>query len=270
MDFASKPLNTPISHFEDCKTWSKFLTSSVSFNNTMFSISRIAEHFNTNLEEYHVIFTSGATAAAKLVSESFEFTPNGITDKGTFAFLVDNHTSIVGMREIASDKGANICCIQVPEAKHAVQSGFTGSSKSNCNNLFVYPAQSNFSGDKYPLDWIQGVHDGCICDQTNSNGSKWYVFLDAACFVSTNQLDLDIYKPDFVCISFYKIFGYPTGLGALLVHHEAAKVLKKTYFGGGTVSMSVTPARHHVLKETLHDRPISNVTVDSIMDIFQT
>lgn len=33
-----------------------------------------------------------------------------------------------------------------------------------------------------------------------------------------------------------KMFGYPTGLGALLVADEAAAFLKRAYFGGGTVS----------------------------------
>jgi hypothetical protein len=34
-------------------------------------------------------------------------------------------------------------------------------------------------------------------------------------------------EADFVCVSFYKLFGYPTGLGALIVRHDAAKLLAK-------------------------------------------
>lgn len=42
-------------------------------------------------------------------------------------------------------------------------------------------------------------------------------------------------------LSYYKIFGYPTGLGALLVHKRAVPLLMKTkrYFGGGTVAVSL-------------------------------
>ena len=40
-------------------------------------------------------------------------------------------------------------------------------------------------------------------------------------------------------LSYYKIFGYPTGLGALLVRKDALKLLSKRYFGGGAVSVSV-------------------------------
>jgi molybdenum cofactor sulfurtransferase len=32
-----------------------------------------------------------------------------------------------------------------------------------------------------------------------------------------------------------QIFGYPTGLGALLIHKSAASHLRKVYFGGGSV-----------------------------------
>ena len=47
----------------------------------------------------------------------------------------------------------------------------------------------------------------------------WSVCLDAAAWVSSSPLDLSQYRPDFVVFSFYKLFGYPTGLGALLVRN---------------------------------------------------
>jgi len=37
-------------------------------------------------------------------------------------------------------------------------------------------------------------------------------------------------------MSFYKLFGYPTGLGALLVRRDVSSLLRKSYYGGGTVS----------------------------------
>ena len=60
------------------------------------------------------------------------------------------------------------------------------------NNLFAYPAQSNFSSVLHPLEWIERAH---------ANG--WDVLLDAAAFAPTNPLDLSKYKPDFVPLSFY-------------------------------------------------------------------
>lgn len=34
-------------------------------------------------------------------------------------------------------------------------------------------------------------------------------------------------RPDFVTLSFYKMFGFPTGLGALLVHRRSVDLLRK-------------------------------------------
>ena len=44
--------------------------------------------------------------------------------------------------------------------------------------------------------------------------------------------------PDFVSLSFYKMFGFPTGLGALLLRNEHIGILNKFYWGGGTVSIA--------------------------------
>lgn len=85
--------------------------------------------------------------------------------------------------------------------------------------------------------------------------SKWACLLDAASLVSTSPLDLSLYKPDFVTISFYKIFGYPTGLGALIVKNSSSHLLsERKYFGGGTVLMALSTQRRHEMRPVLHDR----------------
>lgn len=49
-------------------------------------------------------------------------------------------------------------------------------------------------------------------EQEKQFGSKhWYVALDAAAFVPTSPLNLAEFQADFVCMSFYKMFGFPTG-----------------------------------------------------------
>ena len=45
---------------------------------------------------------------------------------------------------------------------------------------------------------------------------------------------------DFVPISFYKLFGYPSGVGALLVRREAAALLRKLYWGGGATFLATS------------------------------
>jgi molybdenum cofactor sulfurtransferase len=75
-----------------------------------------------------------------------------------------------------------------------------------------------------------------------NHSSEIYTLLDAAALASTSFLDLrDIAtSPDFVAVSFYKIFGYPQ-LGALIVQKRSAQpLLSRRYFGGGTVDMVTT------------------------------
>lgn len=45
-----------------------------------------------------------------------------------------------------------------------------------------------------------------------------------------------------------KMFGYPTGLGALIVRSDAVDMLHKVFWGGGTVSLSTSVDDFHVLK----------------------
>src|SRR6202521_71917 len=94
-------------------------------------------------------------------------------------------------------------------------------------NLFAYPAQSNFSGAKHPLE---------IIAKAQSKG--WRVLLDAGAFVPTSRLDLTAVKPDFVTLSFYKMFGHPTGVGTLLIRRSALANLKRPWIAGGTVNFA--------------------------------
>jgi molybdenum cofactor sulfurtransferase len=64
---------------------------------------------------------------------------------------------------------------------------------------------------------------------------RWLVVLDAAAFAPTHPLNLTQVKPDFVPLSFYKMVGLPTGVGALLMRRDAAAALHVVYFGGGSV-----------------------------------
>jgi selenocysteine lyase/cysteine desulfurase len=73
------------------------------------------------------------------------------------------------------------------------------------------------------------------------------VLLDAAAFVPTNRLDLQRVKPEFACVSFYKMFGYPTGVGCLLVRTSALGKLRRPWFAGGTVNFATVGGTRHLL-----------------------
>jgi selenocysteine lyase/cysteine desulfurase len=50
-----------------------------------------------------------------------------------------------------------------------------------------------------------------------------------------------------VTLSFYKMFGYPTGVGALLAHRPALRKLHRPWFAGGTISWASVLAESHTL-----------------------
>lgn len=77
-----------------------------------------------------------------------------------------------------------------------------------------------------------GRHRALTC-RACRHARRWKVLVDAAAYVPTQPLDLSAVRPDFVAMSFYKMFGYPTGLGALLVRVDAAEVLNKVRRGAG-------------------------------------
>ncbi|XP_050419672.1 molybdenum cofactor sulfurase 1 isoform X2 [Adelges cooleyi] len=232
---------------------------------------KILKHFNTNTEKYSVIFTSGATGALKTVAECFawhdkchqsnEHASDCQWQGSAFAYTQDNHTSVLGMRELAENV-QDVCLTRI-QISDAPNTDLSVCPKSG-NSLFVYPAQSNFSGYKYPLSWIRKCQNGALDRYTENSGSKWYVLLDAASHVSTDYLDLSEYSPDFVAVSFYKMFGYPTGIGALLVHNRtgANALNRKRYYGGGTVEITLARNRHHVPKTTTLHEWFEDGTVD--------
>lgn len=218
-------------------------------------VCRILQHFNTSPEEYAVIFTSGCTAALKLVAESFPWKVNSTEEPGSqFCYLVDNHTSVVGIRAVASSLGAEVISISPEEVEtREKESPRTGDKVCQVPHLFSYPAQSNFSGKKYPLWYVKGIQTRKLFPSCDRDG-RWFVLLDAASFVSCSSLDLQEHPADFVPISFYKMFGFPTGLGALLVRNDAASILRKSYFGGGTAAAYLAEEDYYVPRSTTSSR----------------
>jgi selenocysteine lyase/cysteine desulfurase len=99
-----------------------------------------------------------------------------------------------------------------------------GDAAGHARGLFAYPAQSNFSGVQHPLAWVE-----------HAQAAGYDVLLDAAAFVPANRLDLGAVKPEFVTVSFYKMFGYPTGIGCLLARRDALARLRRPWFSGGTI-----------------------------------
>jgi selenocysteine lyase/cysteine desulfurase len=185
----------------------------------------ILEFFNADPDEYLAIFTPNASGALKLVGESYPF-PNG-----RYLLTFDNHNSVNGIREFAHARGADVTYIPVMLPDMRLDSATLdlelARPSTNGYNLFAFPAQSNFSSVQHPLEWIEKAH-----------AHGWDVLLDAAAYVPTSRLNLSQVHPDFVPISFYKMFGYPTGIGALIARKEALAKLHRPWFAGGTITVA--------------------------------
>jgi molybdenum cofactor sulfurtransferase len=226
---------------------SENLTSLAMSERVEESRAHILRFFNASPDEYEVIFTPNATGALRLVGEAYPFEPGG-----RYLLTFDNHNSVNGIREFAKAKGAQVSYVPVapPDLRvdhdqllaqlHRVSGwrgvtkriagGLSGSRRGG-HKLFAYPAQSNFSGVQHPLEWI-----------AEAQALGWDVLLDAAAFAPTNRLDLGRWQPDFVALSFYKMFGYPTGIGCLIARKAALAKLQRPWYAGGTITFSSVQA----------------------------
>lgn len=185
--------------------------------------SVVLDFFSASPQEYVAIFTPNATGALRLVGEAYPFRSGD-----RFLLTVDNHNSVNGIREFARARGAETTYIPsvAPDLRvdESLLPRYLTDTIGDHHNLFAYPAQSNFSGVQHPLQWIEQAH-----------AHGWDVLLDAAAYVPTNTLDLSVCHPDFVAISFYKMFGWPTGVGCLLARRDALTKLERPWFSGGTI-----------------------------------
>jgi molybdenum cofactor sulfurtransferase len=183
----------------------------------------VLRFFNASPEDYVAIFTPNATGALRLVGEAYPFRPGD-----RFLLTFDNHNSVNGIREFARARGAETTYIPsaAPDLRvdDELLPRYLSDTAGDHHNLFAFPAQSNFSGVQHPLEWIERAH-----------ARGWDVLLDAAAYVPTNVLDLGRLSPDFVAISFYKMFGWPTGVGCLLARRDALAKLERPWFSGGTI-----------------------------------
>jgi selenocysteine lyase/cysteine desulfurase len=216
---------------------------------------RVLAFFNASPDEYGVIFTANASHALKLIGESYPFEPGD-----QFLLTFDNHNSVNGIREFDRVHGAETTYIPVspPDMRvdESVLDAHLDRGRPDGNNLFAYPAQSNFSGVQHPLEWI---------DRAQAKG--WNVLLDAAAFVPTNRLDLSRCRPDYVALSFYKMFGYPTGVGAMIARWPALAKLHRPWFAGGTITVASVQADRHYLaagEEAFEDGTLDYANIPAV------
>lgn len=180
---------------------------------------KVLQLLNVDPSTHEVVFCANATAAIKLVGECME--------NYGFSHLIDSHTSIVGLRELA---------------QHSRTFESVNELSTTEKTVVSWPLQSNFSGKRYPgKEWVEHVN----------NHGDGVTLLDIASFCSTEMPDLGAIGCDLATISFYKLFGF-VDLGALIVR-KSSKVMDlfshKKYYGGGTVD-AITPSVKYAERRT--------------------
>jgi len=189
-------------------------------NNTRSLI--LQKLFNANEDEYTCIFTSGATDAIKILHNYLPI--------NSFTYTISNHNSVTGLKH--NVKNVIVLDNDFNEIK---KWGDETNEKEEKNKLFAFPSESNFTGNIFDLNKISEYQ------------SKGYlVLLDAAKYITSHQLNLNVIKPDFIPISFYKLFGsILSGLGCLIIKKQHLSLLNKDYFGGGTYDLHIPQEKEH-------------------------
>jgi selenocysteine lyase/cysteine desulfurase len=208
---------------------------------------RVLQFLDADPAEYVVCFTANATAAIGLVAAGYRFGADA-----PLVLTADNHNSVNGVREYALRAGAPVHYLPLDESLRLDSPGkrlegcrpersegpaLTALARSK-RGLFAFPAQSNFSGVKHPLSLVR---------EAQSLGYR--VLLDAAAFLPMTHLSVRECPADFVALSFYKMFGYPTGIGALVARRDALAELQRPWFTGGTVEFVSVQNRMHALRD---------------------
>ena len=199
--------------------------------------AQILEFFRASPEEYEVIFTPNATGALRLVGESYPFGPGS-----RYLLTFDNHNSVNGIRQFARAKGASVSYVPLAPAdlrvseetlarhlaaaapvRRRLAAAAPASPPATCS-----PSRPSPTSPASSTPW-----PGSPRPRRPATTCCWTPPLSPA-----NRLDLSRWHPDYVSLSFYKIFGYPTGIGALLVRRPALARLHRPWYAGGTITFS--------------------------------
>eukprot|EP00921_Rhytidocystis_pertsovi_P020185 GHVQ01032037.1.p1 GENE.GHVQ01032037.1~~GHVQ01032037.1.p1 ORF type:complete len:710 (-),score=83.68 GHVQ01032037.1:310-2439(-) len=125
---------------------------------------------------------------------------------------------------------------------------------------YRYKGESNLSGSRPDLSQTEN-----IAKRQHSDNVEWFVLIDCSKLAGSVSIDVShLQHAHFLVFSFYKLFGFPTGLG-LVVRHDALHCMLSSsssslrgtasYFGGGTVAAASAVSEVVQLHQTgLHNQ----------------
>lgn len=155
-----------------------------------------------NASDYECFFTKDTAHALELVANHYQ------ANVLQMLLLADNHQVYDAVQYSRK-------CLKryvYLNADYSIDAGGMYREMKNTsagNSLMVLPGRSGVTGVKHDLSWI----DEAAC-------FGWDVFLDIDDLAPSARLDLKKVQPGFVGLTFQKMFGFPAGLGCLLVHRD--------------------------------------------------
>jgi selenocysteine lyase/cysteine desulfurase len=216
---------------------------------------RVLGFFDADPDEYCVCFAANTTGAIHLVASGFAFGPDA-----PFILAADDHNSVNGVRAYAERAGARVHHLPLDDELRLEDpvSRLAALRRTHVGaGLVALPAQSNFSGVQHPLSLVE-----------RARSLGYTVLLDAAAYVPTSPLSLRRVPADFIACSFYKMFGYPTGVGALVARRAALARLRRPWFAGGAVEYVSVQHGSHLLREGpegFEDGTVSFLDADAVI-----
>ena len=82
----------------------------------------------------------------------------------------------------------------------------------------------------------------------------YYTLLDAAALAPSSRISLRDTPTDAMAVSFYKMFGFPTGVGGLIAKKSFLEKLQRPWFAGGTVDVVQVPGAGFTVAQEIHER----------------
>lgn len=218
---------------------------------------RVLRYMNIDENEYAIVFTANKLSAFKLLGESYPF---HLSSKLLLGYD-HRDESQDALAECAKSKGATVMTANLtwpslklnkadvkkkllPKAKAGKSKGWgpfhsssapqrhggmpgTGSDAGDFSpnqsmpmgtqGMMAYPVMSCGSGAKNSLQWVR-----------EANQKGWHVLLDVSGLgaKAMDTLGLNLFHPDFIVGSFYKVFGSdPTGFGCLVIKKSVIRGL---------------------------------------------
>ena len=225
--------------------------------------SSVLAFFDAPATEYTVIFTSNATGAMRLVGEAFPF-----VEDSSYVLGMDSHNSVNGIRQFAVTKGARVAYIAstsqggmdeseakvlpllvlqgriiTPDLQSALMTHSPRRRLTSSPCLFALTGASNVTNSKNPISLL-----------TYASNLGYYTLLDAAALAPSSKISLRKAPADAMAVSFYKMFGFPTGVGGLIAKKSFLRQLQRPWFAGGTVDVVQVPGAGFTMAREVHER----------------